>query len=148
MMKSSPFSPGSKPRARSRTSASARLARVRRLYPLLTTLGEKTAHASLSRILSHGAEPGRPHSRARLRNLDRARLRGWTSGSALACGRAGNLGESGNLSGRQQRSAAEAEEEPPTTFSCENIQNSEGGQLKVKKGQGFAEMPETRGITT
>ena len=55
----------------------------------------------------------------------------------MACGRAGNLGESGNLSGRQQHSAAEAEEEPPTTFSCENPQDAEGGQLKAKKGREF-----------
>src|SRR6266446_8585082 len=51
----------------------------------------RALHTSLKRDLSHGSEPGKAHSRARLRDLDLAWLRIWSGRSALACGRARNL---------------------------------------------------------
>jgi hypothetical protein len=51
----------------------------------------RALHTSLKRDLSHGSESGKPHSRARLQDLDLAWLHTRSGRSALACGRARNL---------------------------------------------------------
>src|SRR4029453_11984584 len=52
----------------------------------------KKRHQPPDQDVSNGSEPGKPHSRARVRDLDRTWLRARPSRSALACSRAGNPG--------------------------------------------------------
>lgn len=61
----------------------------------------------LQQDFSDGSEPGKPHSRARIRNLDRKRLCRGPSRPALARGRAGNLGGHDDPSRSQRRSPEE-----------------------------------------
>ena len=55
-------------------------------------LGDQEGSIISQQDVSHGSQPGKPHSRARLRALERTWLRARPSRSALACSRAGNLG--------------------------------------------------------
>src|SRR2546430_5076277 len=57
---------------------------------------------------SHGSEPRKPHSRARLRDLGRTWLHTRPSRTALACGRAGNPGGINGRARRQTSSEKEA----------------------------------------
>jgi hypothetical protein len=68
----------------------------------------RALHTSLKRDLSHGSEPGKPNSRARLRDLDLAWLRTRSCRSALACGRARNLDGIGGHAPRQAWPTKEA----------------------------------------
>src|SRR4029077_14397506 len=66
--------------------------RYRRVYLSLTVLRDQGRSIYIiRRELAHGSEPGKPHSRARLRDLDLAWLRTRSGRSALACGGARNL---------------------------------------------------------
>jgi hypothetical protein len=68
----------------------------------------RVLHTSLKQDLSHGSEPGKPHSRARLRDLDLAWLRTRSGRSALADRRAGNLEGIDGHAPRQARPTNEA----------------------------------------
>jgi hypothetical protein len=61
-------------------------------YPPLTMLRDQEGSIVSNQDLSHGPQPLKPHSRARLRDLGLTWLCARPSRSALACGRAGNPG--------------------------------------------------------
>src|SRR6266568_91007 len=101
------------------------ICRYRRIYLSLTMLRDQGLHTSLKQDLSHGSEPGKPHSRARLRDLDLAWLRTWSGRSALACGRAGNLDGIDGRAPRQARPTKEA----PVACTFKDHQDPRAGQL-------------------
>src|SRR5260370_4102246 len=84
------------------------------------------ASITSSRTSSHGSEPGKPHSRARLRDLARKWLRARRSRSALVCCRAGSLGDTNGRARRQ--TGPEKETTVACTFECR--QNARAGQLR------------------
>src|SRR5437868_6355593 len=104
-----------------------------KFYPSLTMLGDQEGSIISEQDVSHGSEPGRPHSRgseprrphsrARLRNLDHTWIRARPSRSALACGRAGNLG---GIDGRGRPRTGTAKEEPVACTS-EGRQDARAG---------------------
>src|SRR6516225_12503 len=81
--------------------------------------------APSSKDVSHGSERGKPHSRTRLRDLDRTWLRARPSRSALACGRTGSLG------GIDERAPPRTgpEKEAPVACTFEDCQKARAGQL-------------------
>ena len=85
----------------------------------------RALHTSLKRDLSHGSEPGKPHSRARLRDLDLAWLRTRSGRSALACGRARNLD---GIDGHAPRQTG-PEKEATVACTFEDRQNARGRRL-------------------
>src|SRR5262252_7708770 len=93
---------------------------------------------------SYGSEPRKPHSRARLRDLGRTWLCARPSRSALACGRAGNLG---GIDGRARPRTRPAKE---ATVACtfEDHQDPRSGQLTphiTTRGNTSAQTPSARG---
>src|SRR5262249_13561093 len=93
--------------------------------------------------LSYGSEPRKPHSRARLRSCGRTWLCARPSRSALACGRAGNLG---GIDGRARPRTRPAKE---ATVACtiEEDQDPRSGQLTphITRGNTSAQTPSARG---
>src|SRR5947209_9784306 len=85
----------------------------------------RALHTSLKRDLSHASEPGKPHSRARLRDLDLAWFCTWPSRSALACGRVGNLDGIDDHAPRQARPT----KEEPIACTTKDDQDSRAGRL-------------------
>ncbi len=85
----------------------------------------RALHTSLKQDLSHGSEPGKPHSRARLRDLELAWLRTRSGRSALACGRARNLDGIDGRAPRQARPTKEA----PVACTFQDHQDSRAGRL-------------------
>ena len=75
--------------------------------------------------LSHGSEPGKPHSRARLRDLDGAWVHPRPRRSALACGRARNLDGIDGHASWQARPTKEA----PVACTFKDHQDSRAGRL-------------------
>src|SRR3989442_11636365 len=73
----------------------------------------------------HGSEHRKPHSRARLRDLERKWLRARPSRSALACGRAGNPG---GIDGPARRQTG-PEKEATVACTFEDRQNARGRRL-------------------
>src|SRR5438034_11589870 len=82
------------------------------IYPPLTMLRDEEGSIISNPDLSHGPQPRKPHSRARLRNLGLTWLCARPSRSALACGRAGNPG---GIYGRARPPARLAKE---ATLAC------------------------------
>src|SRR2546430_17473013 len=79
------------------------------IYPPLTMLRDQEGSIISNQDLSHGPQPRKPHSRARLRDLGLTWLCARPSRSALACGRAGNLdGIDDHAPPRQARPTKEA----------------------------------------
>src|SRR6266480_4923134 len=77
--------------------------------------------------LSHGPQPRKPHSRARLRDLGRTWLCARPSRSALACGRAGNPG---GIHGRARPPTRPAKG-APVACTFESRQEPCAGQLNA-----------------
>src|SRR5947199_4490685 len=75
--------------------------------------------------VSHGSEPGKAHSRARLRDLGRTWLRARPSRSALACGRTGRLG---GINGGARRQTS-SEKEAPLACTFEDRRKACAGWL-------------------
>src|SRR5262245_60715996 len=104
------------------------------IYPPLTMLGDQEGSIVSNQDLSHGPQPRKPHSRARLRDLDRTWLCARPSRSALACGRAGNLG---GIDGRARPRTRPAKE---ATVAC-TIEDHQDPQ----RGNTSAQTPSARG---
>src|SRR6266478_6661881 len=85
----------------------------------------KKGHHPPDQDVSNGSEPGKPHSRARVRDLDRTWLRARPSRSALACSRAGNPGGI-NARARQQIGP---KKEAPVAGTFEDRENARAGRL-------------------
>jgi hypothetical protein len=104
-----------------------------KLNPSLTVLGDEQGSSSSSARSGrlYGSEPRKPHSRARLRDLDRAWLRAWRSRSALACGRAGNP------RGINAHARPGPEKETPVACTFEGCQNAHAGRLTPHIGGGW-----------
>jgi hypothetical protein len=88
-------------------------------------LGDQEDSIITQRDVSYGSELGKPHSRARIRDLDCTWLRARPSRSALACGGAGNLGGINAWARRQ----IGLEKEAPVVCTFEGRQNARAGRL-------------------
>src|SRR6266516_5621979 len=88
-------------------------------------LGDQEGSIITQQDVSYGSEHRKPHSRARLRDLERKWLCARPSRSALACSRARNLG---GINGRARRQTG-PEKEATLTCTFEGRQNAGAGRL-------------------
>src|SRR5438034_485011 len=96
------------------------------IYPPLTMLRDEEGSIISNPDLSHGPQPRKPHSRARLRDLGFTWLCARPSRSALACGRAGNPG---GIYGRARPPIRPAKG-APVACTFESRQEPCAGQLR------------------